>query len=222
MPSRWYTQAFLGVALLKLQLVVAFLSLMQSLIGIILLRVWASLVTNRTVLWELVNVYLWSAAVLWFLWVWVLAAVFVAFGDVAVPSSYGSSVDALYVSTVLCALPLVAATPLLLLNVSLFLQHVVQGQTITEPESDHDIYDLSESTTWDAASVFCVMIPVLIGILLGELHQLLCTKIADDEEESNELPKPTIVDQATELLTGTFKRIQHCLIRCGSVMPLQL
>eukprot|EP01031_Cornospumella_fuschlensis_P030156 gene30156-36428_t len=167
--SQFDTARF-GSSLIALTWCVSFPSFLIGIATMIAFKNWASLVTNRRLLVDLMRIYTAALIIIFILSVWLACAMFLTFRGV---NNWGSNVTLqsmlpYYICTLLFLLPYLPILFLYTLDISYLTDEVERGGVIEELDPPPDAKDMSDVTLVQSFVFVCGM-PCIVCIQLCDL-----------------------------------------------------
>jgi hypothetical protein len=142
----YFTGYSQGSSLLGLQYGTSFLALFFGTLGMLAARNWATMVTNRELLVNTLNIYQGILLLLLILTIVTIAKIFHVFRNIDWSSITGALILPLYICTMICLFPFLFGLAYYLLEISFLSESIHYGADITEPEPLPDHFDLTGLT----------------------------------------------------------------------------
>lgn len=151
---------------------VAYPSLIFGIASIAAVRHWATLCTNRTLLGNLMRIYVFAFFLIWVLSLWCICVLFLTFRGV---NDWSKTTDLqsmlpYYVCTCIFLLPYFATVTIYTLDVSYLTDEIERGGTILEPNPPTYTRDLGDVTLFQSCIYVCGF-PLILLVQIMDLCQ---------------------------------------------------
>lgn len=159
-----------GAGLLNLMWVVSLPSFLFGLVSMAAVRNWASLTTNRTLLSNLMRVYIVVSFLLFVFTLWLTCVLFLMFRGVKDWSEDVTiaRIFPYYICTILFLLPYLVSLVYYPLEVSYYIDQIDNGGVIAEPDPPDNFMDLSDVSLFQSCIFVCAM-PCVMCIMFTDL-----------------------------------------------------
>jgi len=217
-----------GISVHDLTFMVCVPAILLGLISLIAVKYWASLVTNRVLLGNLIRSYMASCVILFICTLWCTCVLFLTFEKV---KSWKSTIELAsifpcFISTAVFILPYGFSIFIYTFEISYLLEEMDLGGNIDEPEPPDDAMDLTDVTMLQSL-LFFIATPFILCIQLYDLLLALqrhFRKYLDRRQrlyEKRELKRGK-QRTACEKITKTFSRCLKTCRRCWYLTPKEI
>lgn len=218
--SLTYTLSTYGLSLLNLTYIIAILTIFISVCSLLIIRYWASLCTNRTLLLEVVKIYVIVFIIIFGLLIWLYIALFSTYKRITTTEWTNviryTAIFPVYISTIIFGGPYAMALVLYCLDIWYLIKEIEEnGADIDEPDAPDDVADLSD-VSFSQALFFIFVIPFVLAIQFVDLISALCRacsryrayrkrKTERDQEISSKTKRRSVFDRIITTFTKKFQ-----------------